>query len=405
MICVCELSFDDGGHVPFNAGLLTTISSAFPTERLSFFGAWRHIEELKKEVKPSLADSITWNDIPPPTPGTSYLKRFFCEFSIIRRLLKSLPQDASSRLLLTSAYPSTVVALKVARLFHPGRLPVQIVLHGMSGVTGKRYRHPIRRLQDMRSALGFLANDGIQYLVLEQSIRDTVLRKMPFLAGNIESLDHPIAPTEGDTAGIALINPIRFGFLGLADKSKGFPLFLELANDIIAKHRGTVEFHVIGRFPENITQMNGTEVLTTKPGTDLMSREKFVLGVRQLHFVVLPHDAATYTLTASGVVLDAITWQKPVLARRIPIFENMFERYGDIGYLFNNDNELRSIVEQLLSTADTLRYQRQVLNLQMVREARAPESLATPYRELCERMVKTEQIIGLRNELPTGSRS
>jgi len=405
MICVCELSFDDGGHVPFNAGLLTTISSAYPTERLSFFGAARHIDELKREVKPSLADSITWKEIRPPTPGTSYLKRFFREFRTIRRLLESFPQDASSRLLLTSAYPSTVVALKVARLFQSWRLPVQIVLHGMSGVMGKRYRHPIRRLQDMRSALGFLANAGIQYIVLEQSICDTVRHKLPFLSGNIEWLDHPIAPTEGDTAGITLSNPIRFGFLGLADKSKGFPLFLELANDIMAKHRGTAEFHVIGRFPEHITQMSGTEALTTTPGTDLMSREKFVLGVRQLHFVVLPHDAATYTLTASGVVLDAIAWQKPILARRIAIFENLFERYGDIGYLFSNDKELRSIVERIVSAADALRYQRQVFNLQMVRKARTPESLATPYRELCEKMVKTEQLIGLRNELPTGSRS
>lgn len=239
----------------------------------------------------------------------------------------------------------------------------------------------------MRSALGFLANTNIQYLVLEESIRDTVRLKLPFLSENIETLEHPISPTEVATDEIVLTKPIRFGFLGLADEAKGFPVFLELAKYITTTHGQTAEFHVVGRFPKHTIHTNGTEVLTTKPGTGLMSRAKFVAGLRPLHFIVLPHDPATYTLTASGVGLDAITWRKPFIARRIPIFETMFKRYGDIGYLFGDDNELRNIVEEIVNATDTLRYQRQVMNLQMARKARSPESLAAPYRELCEKIV------------------
>jgi hypothetical protein len=385
MIHVCELSFDDGGHVPFNAGFLATVSSAYAMERLSFYGASTHIDELKKALKPSLADSITWREIHPPVPGTTYGKRFIREFRIIRGLLEALKKDTTTRLIFASAYPSTVLALKIARAFNLKNAPVQIILHGMSGVTGKRYRHPIRRFQDMRSALGFLANTNIQYLVLEESIRDTVRVKLPFLSENIEALEHPIAPTEGSTEGIPLSKPIRFGFLGLADKAKGFPVFLELANGIMVNHKKDAEFHVVGRFPENTADMNGTEALATKPGTELMSRTKFAAGLRPLHFVVLSHEAATYALTASGVVLDAIAWQKPIIARRIPIFEAMFKRYGDIGYLFSDDSELRDIVERILAAADTLRYQRQASNLQMARKARDPESLTAAYRELCEK--------------------
>jgi hypothetical protein len=385
MICICELSFDDGGHVPFNAGLLTTISLAYPTERLSFFGASTHINELKKELKPSLADSIIWTEIHPPTPGTSYYNRFFCELRIIRSLLQNLYQKANPRLVFASAYPSTVLALKVVRLFQSERTPVQVVLHGVSGVAGKRYRNPLLRFQDMRSALELLQNKSIQYFVLEESIRDIVVQQLPFLSGNMEALDHPIATTEGDAAGLTFMKPIRFGFLGLAEKSKGFPVFLELAKYITDKHMRMAEFHVIGRFPENITHMNGTEALKTKPGTALMDRAKFVSGVKKLHFIVLPHEAATYTLTASGVVLDAITWQKPIIARRIPIFEQMFDKYGDIGYLFSSDNELRHIVERILNGADEIRYQRQAMNLRDARKSRSPETLASAYRDICRK--------------------
>lgn len=92
-----------------------------------------------------------------------------------------------------------------------------------------------------------------------------------------------------------------------------------------------------------------------------------------------------YNRAASGVLLDAIAWGKPVIARKIPIFESIFERYGDIGYLFSDDLDLTRIVEQILQMADRSRYQLQVLNLRTVRKSRAPETLAATYRDICRK--------------------
>jgi len=214
MILLCELSFHSGSHVPFNAGLLATIRAAFPKEDLSFCGPVAHIDKLTKQVGQQLAGSISWREILSPRPGTVYSQRFFRELSVIRQLLSTLPQDPSSRLVLTSAYPSTVLALKVARCFRSKHASVQIVLHGLSGVIGKRYRNPIRRFQDMKTALTLLGNKNIQYLVLEQSIRDMVVKNLPLLSGKIEALDHPISPNEGASQTVDLSEPIRFGFLG-----------------------------------------------------------------------------------------------------------------------------------------------------------------------------------------------
>jgi hypothetical protein len=386
MILVCELSFNDAAHVPFNAGLLATVRAAFPKEDLSFFGAAAHIEELKKEAGEPLAGSIVWELIFPPTGGAGYFKRFFHELRAIRRLLRSVPQDSTSRLLMTSASPSTVLALKVARCYHRSKhTPVQIVLHGMSGVVGKRYRCPIRRLQDMKTALTLFKNKNIQYLVLEQSIRDKVLQHLPSLCGKIEALEHPISPNECSFQTIDLSEPIRFGFLGLADKPKGFPLFVMLANHVTAKYGQRVEFHAIGRFPQNGALMDGTEILSTKPRMTRIGRAEFIRGVSPLHFVLLPHEAVSYTLTTSGVLLDAIAWEKPIIARKIPIFEAIFERHGDIGYLFSDDSELRAIVEQILQANDKSRYRTQVLNLRSARKSRAPETLARAYAEMCRK--------------------
>jgi hypothetical protein len=385
MIFLCELSFLGRSHVPFNAGLLATIRAAFPKTDLSFFGDGGHIEELKKAVGQPLAGSIAWREIVPPALGTVYVKRFLWELSVIRHLFMTLTQDSTSRLLLASAHPSTVLALKIARVFCSKQIPVQIVLHGLSGVVGKRYTRPVRRFQDMKTALTLLGNNNIQYLVLEKSIRDKVLQNLSCLSGKIETLEHPISPNEGATQTIALSEPIRFGFLGLADGSKGFPLFVELANHVTAKYGGRAEFHAIGHLPLNGIVVNGTDSLATKPVTTHMSRAGFLRSLGLLHFVVLPHEAASYTLTASGVLLDAIAWEKPVIARKIPIFEAMFEKHGELGYLFNDDTELKGIVERIVQAADKSRYSCQVQNLRSARKSRNPETLAASYRELCRK--------------------
>jgi hypothetical protein len=380
MILICEIRFTSG-HVPFNAGLLAMIRAAFPAEDLSFFGAAEQIEALKKQVGEPSASSIHWHEIPPIPLDTPYGKKLFRELCAIRCFLKILPQDSASRLVLSSAAPSTVLALKIARCFR-FKTTVQVILHGLRGVVGKRYRHPIRRLQDMKSALTLLGNQKIQYLVLEQSIRDTVVNRLPQLSGNVEALEHPIAPNEGPCQPIAFNEPLRLGFLGNTLEMKGFPLFVETANAITARYACRVEFHVIGRSKDH-KLVNGITALATKPARKHVTRDEFIRGVERLHFIILPHEAARYTLAASGVMLDAIAWEKPVIARKIPIFEAMFDRYGDIGYLFSNGAELTDVVERILITADKSRYYGQVTNLQGARKSRTPESLAAAYREIC----------------------
>jgi len=65
------------------------------------------------------------------------------------------------------------------------------------------------------------------------------------------------------------------------------------------------------------------------------------------------------------------------------MFEAMFERHGDIGYLFDDNSELSGILQQILEAPDGSRYRRQALTLRDVRKSRDPETLAAVYRELC----------------------
>lgn len=385
MIIVAELAFADGGHVPFNAGLLAVVRNAFPHEPVYFFGGPAHIGELKNQVGEFLAESITWKEMSLLSSDVSYFSRLLGEMKILQNLLQIFPAGSTGPLLLTSARPATLMALKWVKCFRFKEVRVQIVLHGhLSGVTGKRYRHPVRRFQEMRTALTFLGNSNVQYLVLEENLRDVLVQHLPVLEGKVEVLEHPLPPNEAESKSHHLSTPIRFGFLGLANDAKGFPVFVKLAEEITEQYRDHAEFHAIGRLSSEGSLTLKTDALTTKPGVERLSREDYIQGIEPLHFIALPFQSSQYDLNSSGTLLDALAWGKPLIARKISIFENLFAKHGDIGYLFNTDGELREIVEHIVERADKTHYHTQVCNIENARCFRSPEALAVKYHNMCE---------------------
>jgi hypothetical protein len=227
----------------------------------------------------------------------------------------------------------------------------------------------------------------MQYVVLEDTIREVLVRDLPALVSRVEVLEHPVAPNEGAEGAETLQLPIRFGFLGLASAVKGFPVFVELARDVTHVFPGRAEFHAIGRWPADAKTISTPGCLATMPRRERLSRAEFMRGVRSLHYVVLPHQADFYDTSATGTLLDAIACCKPVIARRIPVFEKMFARHGDLGWLFDDDRHLKSAIETIVAGADQSRYRNQVRNTRKAQASRTPAALAVRYREIRERPV------------------
>jgi len=387
MIVVSELVFSGGAHVPFNAGLLAVVRTAFPLEPICFAGAPEHIKELKTQADETLIKSIEWREITLLPADTSYVVRLIREMKTLRTLLRIIPEGSPGPFLLAHTKPATLVALKLLQRLQFREVKVQLVLHGpLGGVIGRRHCHPIRRFQEMKTALTILGNDNLQYIVLEENLRTVLLENISSLEKKVEILPHPLPPNESESNADNLKAPIQFGFLGLANKPKGFPVFVKLAQEIVMQNRAQAEFHAIGRVPSDGSVVLEMEALATKPGMERLSRRDYINKVHQLHFIILPHEDSDYELKSSGTLLDALAWAKPLIARRIALFENMFLKYGDIGYLFTTDLELKSIVEHIMQEVDTTRYHQQVLNIEKAQCSRTPKTLSVDYRKICEKM-------------------
>jgi glycosyltransferase involved in cell wall biosynthesis len=175
--------------------------------------------------------------------------------------------------------------------------------------------------------------------------------------------------------------PLHIGFVGTATPAKGIDLFLDLAHALAARHGASVRCHLVGRALPG-TDLTRFAVLAEPVGTAQLPRAEFVRRLAGLHYVVLPYQPGYYTLSASGALLDAITWLRPVVALRVPIVEEMFAAAGDIGVLCDSPAALEAAVEDILARMDADRYAAQVAALHRLRAARQPVALAARYRAI-----------------------
>ncbi len=387
MIIVCDPICHAGEHIPFNAGMLEVIRRAFPDERIFFLGEQSHVAQLKRQVTLPTTDSISWMTISIPDRYSRYSKRFCDELRIIWRQVKPLCQSANGILLFTAVQASTLVVLKLLSRFISHDLTLQVVLHGLGDIGGKRSRHPIRRFQDMRTALTMPYGRNIQYLALEVDIKEAILKNLPSLDQQLEVIEHPIPPNEQALRLIGLRPPVKFGFLGRAEEVRGFPVFLKLASAMVKEYQGKVEFHAIGRYNKKEDFSSITDVLVTKPCMERLERRDFIEKAKKLHFVIFPLSPQFYHLAASGSVMDAIAWGKPVIARNIPILASLFRNYGDIGFIFDDEIELHEIVRNIIERGNDTHYKLQIDNMKKVREDRSTIVLAKTYRKIYAKML------------------
>jgi len=389
MIVACDLFCWGSEHVGFNAGMLEVVLSAFPHERLGFFGEPSHIKLVREQMGSLMAGKVSWTPVQIPDRQAPYLQRVRLEKKIFSDVFADLAASTDLVLLLTVT-PATLLAFNLSRRQLRKEIPVQGVMHGiLSGIGTKRSLHPLRRGEDIRTAMTVWGRRNYQYLVLEDSIKDTLLQYLPFLSGKVEVLEHPLSPNETASEGIALEPPIRFGFLGLANQQKGFPRFAKLASEMIDKYPGLAEFHALGMDVEPAEPGPYIEALAKKPARQHLERNAYVAGVKQLHYTVFPYQSEHYALCASGTLVDALACEKPIIASRIPLFENMFRKHGNVGFLFESQRELKQIVESIATKGvEPSLYAEQILNIRQARAARAPTVLAETYRKICDNAFK-----------------
>jgi glycosyltransferase involved in cell wall biosynthesis len=386
MFLVCESIARGMEHVPFNAALLKTICFAFPNDFICFYAEDSHLEHVREQIGEEFVASIAWRKLALPSRHSSFYTRLLLDFKSVKFLLNELNENPRKDVLVITGNASILWALKYYVGTNHKDKRIQVIIHGdfstLRRTPRKQILNPFYYIGSLKTALRLSGYERLQHIVLEETVRDAILKQLPFLQNNISVLDHPIPADKHHVKINNLDQTIQFGFLGRASEKKGFSEYLNVASEISKRFSGQVKFHLIGRISDKYRRANHSKMafLNETPGTKRMSRNEYVDHLRHLHFVCLFFDKY-YELSASGVLMDCIAWGKPIIATQLPIFRTIQKRFGDIGYLCRN-NEISETIISIIQKKDSDRYKRQVVNINNVKLSRTPETLATKYIKL-----------------------
>jgi len=390
MILVFEMTWTGLIHAPGNSATVQVIARAFPEQRIRMHAEAEHLAALRADTALMALPNIELVEITVAQeflhrPAVVSWSRLAQEFRTVRAALGQVPRDEPCLVVLISTTATGSVAAAWACRLSGRRSAVQIGLHGdLNEAVGWRSRNPLVRAVDFRATLEARHPVPLRFLVLETAIREAMAGFAPAAAARTDVLPLPVNTTElaAVTAG-RLEEPVRFGFVGLGTADKGFGHFLAIAAAAKARWGGRVEFVHVGRVPEDWdgAAAGGNTNLLAQPVTRApLPRAEFLARLGGLHYVLLPYRRGYYDLSASGGLIDALTWLKPVIATRVPLTEQYLGEYGDIGLLCEDAAGLGAAVDAVLAAPDAARYDRQVAALAAARETRAVEALATRYR-------------------------
>jgi len=114
----------------------------------------------------------------------------------------------------------------------------------------------------------------------------------------------------------------------------------------------------------------------------LMPRSEYLTKIRNLHYVCLPYQGNYYRYSASGVLLDAVAANKPIIATRMPIIEELFKKAGDIGYICKDEDDVERVIINIGLNFEKNHYEKQVTRVTNVSKTRLPEMLSERYKKI-----------------------
>lgn len=337
-------------HAKVNAAYILLYSKAFPVDPIEFYGEVDHVDLVKKELSTHTIN-ITYFPIEIPNTRLSYLARLIREFKNAFNILLKAKRSRSNVLLL-SITSSTLLATKI--LGYGAKQNIYIVVHGVLETIIEKPVGFLRKVFWFRNYFTNLNSQNIKYILLGNYIRNNVLALLPTLANYTCSLELPydlVRPVECGERKIP--ERIIFASAGVATTAKGSHLFFNLAQDVMQNYKMTnVEFCYIGHFVDEGMNEFVNDCVDVPSKDYPLEKVAYETHFLSADFLVFFYPKDAYKLTFSGVFLDAVKFEKPIIAIRNDFFSYYFDKYGDLGWLCDDYEEVLDLVIKLTNYVD-----------------------------------------------------
>ncbi len=362
MIVIAEINYRGNVHEMVNSCMIDIMHNLFPEEEVCLMGERSHLDNLLK-----LCETKNIRTIELPQGGT--LSRVLAIWQVLRLAAKY----RARYVLLLSALPLGGTLLRLMKWMFPWRR-VLAVSHGELEHLRRKKGEPDYRLGRLQK-FALHARCRIRYIVLSESIRRNLLEQLPSLRNRrIIAIDHPyrypdIPPHEPHDS-------VDFVQFGVGSFYKGSNHLFQSAWLIHEKVSPATRFYIAGGIYPEMAPYLDDGVIYPQPGTNL-TREQIDGIAARCDYALFYYTNDHYKLCASGAFFDAVRYGMPILCLQNDFFASYFEKYGDLGYLFRDTDELNAKLADLIRDFPSERehYMRQAANVSGLRQALSVENI------------------------------
>jgi hypothetical protein len=374
-------------HIVFNASIAQIIAESFKNDHVSFICESTHASALQDKNRgiPNL-DYVRYTETPLPAGRLNkvvpWIKKKLKDIGFISHSYKEYIKHADL-VVFTCLSTSTLLfagwkAMKV-------KIPVYFFLHGeieylfqkdlglASRLRSKLYKIFLRKL-----------SPNCKVLVLSDIVKHKLIEDQYVVPERIFTIDHPVIPVNYQTKGVSS-EKIIFGHIGLALLKKSSDLFFQLAS----RHRtaintGKVEFQLVGRIEHDLVVEDSGLVKLLAKDNQSLNQSEYEQHLLAMDYAIFTFNNNNYVYRTSGSVIDAITFNKPIIALKHRYFNYLFEVAGNIGFLCNDIDELDMLLTKIIEKDPELlgQYNVQVQNMNRLSKTYAVDEIKSKWQPL-----------------------
>lgn len=350
-ILICEPVHNGEVHHQVNSCFIQMISNLYPEYEIVIRAEKKHIYALKNNLTKEQNNNINYLSFEQYYDQKKYnwIKRIIGECNQILKTLFIGEKIGSELFIWTCLFPTGHFFLNLILLFKKNKRHV-IILHGE--LEYLKLRNKKKSILLFGAILWFglvLSNSKIKYIVLGDNIKKTLTKILiNRVSKKIYSILHPYNYNNAPQKKLLYDNKkLIIGSIGTQMISKNSNYIYTLANNFIEEIiQKNITFRTIGKIlPELIPYE--TEFVEKIHSMNFVLQEEFEKEISKLDFIIFFYDNHSYQLCASGAIFEAIRMDIPIISIQNDYFKWIFNTYGDMGFLCENLETIKDVVESL----------------------------------------------------------
>lgn len=378
---IIEFMKDNFEHLDCNAGILAQILSHAAQEPIHIFCGDSHFKNLKQKLNNYQVNTskLIHHKIIPIGKIIRDYSHFIYQLKIIKNIVDFSIKNNESNILFLYTTPFSLYFLKVFCTIYKS-INIKTIIHSeLEKIDLKEYllNTPKNKFQvffyvllfGIRNPLKLPTPKNLKYVVYGKSIKKNLIKILPEIENSV--IDIPL-PTlyDNNIAPKSIDIPLKFGVIGQCSKAKNSSTISKLLKELTEIKVKNFQIIFTGYITDKLLfkDLQDSQYVDPKHvSNSMVSDDERNKLLAQIDYALFTYKLNSYKYTASGALIDAINFEKPIIALSNDYVKSYFDIYGNIGYLCNSYEELKNKIITITKNFPQEEYEVQVKNIQNIK--------------------------------------